>query len=184
MVVLTYIIFWGVIPVICIFFRFRKKISTGFAFAGTFTSFLLGLIIVATLQTKSVNNFVELLNSGKYDVAKHELQQILQNDADDIQKIDTDEIANPDLFIRLKKELEEKYLRIANKLIDENEIEEHLNCENLSVNKAKMAKLEHSMRLLRMAESIGDDQSLAKENLLRRIETGNEIIAGLEKNCN
>ncbi|MDY6967492.1 MAG: hypothetical protein SVR08_02380 [Spirochaetota bacterium] len=184
MIVLTYIFFGGVIPIICIFFLFRKKISVGFSLGGILTSLLLGLIIVATLQTKNTNSFVDLLNSGKYNDAKLVLQQILQNDVDNIQKIDINEIVNPDIFERLKKELEEQYLKIANKLIDENKIEESVNCKSLGVNKAKIAKLKHSMRLLRMAESIGDDQYLAKENLLKKINYGNDIISRLEKNCN
>ena len=121
MLIMSYIIFLIILPVICIFYRFRKRISTGFAFAGIFSSFTLGIIFVGTFQEKPASRIVKFLNENRLNEAKKELQYILQRNPEDVRKIDTRQIESPLIFEKIKSEVREDYLKIVQSIINRDE---------------------------------------------------------------
>ena len=118
MILITRLVFWLILPLVCVYFRIKKKISTGFAFSGVLTSFILGLIFIGTFQEKPVSRFVKLMNQKAYEQAENELRYIIQQNPENIKNIDTSKILNPIKFERMKNKIEKEYLKIVEKYFD------------------------------------------------------------------
>ncbi len=182
MITISQVLFWAILPLICILFRIKKKIKTSFTLFGIFTSLLLGLLFTGTFQKIPLEQVVNFMNENRFEEAKRELKFIIQNKPDDLEKIETGKIINIVAFERMKVKIAEEYLAIANRYINYR-INEKADCNVLYKEKESLTALENSLRLLEMAESIGEEQPQTKKKIMGRIKKGNEIISRIEEKC-
>ena len=182
LIMLSYIIFWAILPSIIIYYRYRKKIKTGFALSGIFAVFLLGLILSASFQERPEKKFVKFMNENSFDEAKQEFRYILQKSHDNLKNIDIRMMRNSAEFERIKKSLSDEYILIAEKCLGDFKIND-TDCNSLFKERAKLDRMNSALRLLRMAESIGKDQSSNKEILKKKIKDGERIIHAVEERC-
>ncbi len=181
-----YFIFFIVIPVISLIYRFRKKISTGFALSGIITSFLLGLLVGGTFLQDPWEELVVYLNRNDLHNARIELKRILQDNPEYLHNITDKQLKDPEVFKEIKRDVEREYLDIAQKYINDNNnftIQGNINCNELPEYETELGKIKNSMRLLNMAEIIGGDQSASKEKLSAVINLREKIISRSKKKC-
>lgn len=185
----VYFIFFIIIPVVCLIFRFRRKISTGFAFSGILTSFLLGLLIGGTFLKDPWEELIVYLNRNDLENAKTEFRRILQDNPEYLSNVKEDRLDHPGRYRNLKRELEQEYLDIVRKYVngDKNFPVQtginNINCNELQAQEKYLAKLKNAMRLLNMAEIIGRDQSALKEKLGRKIDNLEKSILRSKEKC-
>ncbi len=177
------ILFWLTIPVICIFFRIKKKINTGFTISGMFTSFVVGLVLIGTFMGDPSAKLIEYLNQDQLEEAKKEMMYVLQKNPQDIKNIDKTNIVNIEAFNKIKRELNQEYLDIVNKTIASYKIGEKVECKHKQKRMSEFARLENAERLLKMVESIGEEQIQLFEELGKIMKNGKQEISELEKRC-
>ena len=177
------ITFWGIVPVLCIYYRVKKKINTSTTILLVLASFLMGLILIGTFQDEPLDKLIEYLNQDRLEEAKTELKYILQRNPGDIKKIDKTLIINLESFNRIKRELHAEYVEIAEKIIKLYKPIDVAECNVLLERQNEFAKLENAGRLLRMADSIGDEQTQLHENLGKIIKTERPKITRLKEQC-
>lgn len=183
MIHVTYIFFWILLPLASIYFRLKKRISTGFAIGLVLTSFFLGYITANTFEERNEERLVRLINEKKLAEAEDVLRWIVQKNPQDINNIDSAGIQDPLLFKEMKDKLGTRYIAIVTEIMDSHQISESSRCDDIDENRNVMAKLEHARRLLAMAESLGKDRKDREGILRERIEEGKKIITRLEADC-
>ncbi len=177
------IAFWGIAPVLCIYFRIKKKINTSTTILLVLASFLIGLILIGTFQDEPSDMLIEYLNQDMMEEAKTELKYILQRNPGDIKKIDKSLIINLESLNRIKRELHSEYVGIAEKIIKSYKAIDFVECGDLHKTLNEFANLENAGRLLRMADSIGDEPAQLHENLGKIIKNERPKITRLKKQC-
>lgn len=179
----TYIFFWILLPLASIYFRLKKRISTGFAIGLVLTSFFLGYITANTFQERNEERLVRLLNEKKLTEAENVLMWIVQKNPQDINRIDSAGIHDPHLFREMKNKLGTRYIAIATEIMNTHRISKSSRCDDIDEHRNVMAKLEHARRLLAMAGSLGKGRKDLEDILRERIGEGKRTITRLEADC-
>ncbi|GEM_PF-1790430 len=182
MVYAAYLIFWFIIPLLCVYFRIRKKIKTGFALGMVLTSLFLGFITANTFQETIEQRFVRLVNEQKLSEAERVLQWILQKNPRDLQKIEISQILDREAFRKLKKKLADNYMRIIRTTLDSVEPSKN-DCDDIEELRDTVARMKNSLRLLEMAEALGEKDSGMRDAVQAGIERNTEALARLEGKC-
>jgi len=157
-------VFYLLIPFAALFFRYKKKITTGFAAGVILSSFALGLISVATAaRNDPVSAFMKEVNLKNYDEAKRRYKIIIQYGPDYLNKINEADIVDLSFFKKIKEDKAGEYIKIAK------DSYESCSFENDSAKEAGLDKLKHALRLLSMAESIGHPYPELKDKIEKTI---------------
>lgn len=183
MLYVTYIFFWILLPLTSIHFRLKKRIGTGFAIGLILTSFFLGYITANTFKEGNEERLVRLINEKKLAEAEDVLRWIVQKKPQDIKNIDKASIHDPLLFKEMKDKLGTQYIAIVTEIMDSYQISETSRCGEIDENKNVIAKLEHALRLLTMAENLGKDRKDMEGSLKERIGEGKKVLSRLEAGC-
>ncbi|HOO70405.1 MAG TPA: hypothetical protein PK926_01500 [Spirochaetota bacterium] len=176
------ILFILVIPGIALFFRFKKKIKTGFAVGIMLTSFVLGIIASASIQKNPLEEFYYSINNN-FDEAKSDYKIIVQYGPEMLEKIDESRIIYKDKYELLKKELIGEYSEIAQRYANLYTVSDTGNCKDLLTQKYNFQNLENALQLVEYSESIGGKHSELKTSLENKIRKYEPIIAGFEEKC-
>ena len=159
-------IFYILIPVIALFFRIKKKITTGFAVGIALSSFVLGLVSVATaVKTDPVSAFMQEVNLKNYDEAKRNYKIIIQHGSDYLNKINEADIIDLSFFQKIKEDTAGEYIKIAK------DYYESCSFENDSIKEDDLHKLQHALKLLLMSESIGRQDRELKGKIEEKLAT-------------
>ncbi|MCL2025728.1 MAG: hypothetical protein FWG92_02855 [Leptospirales bacterium] len=157
-------VFYIVIPIIAIFFRIKKKITTGFAVGIAFSSFALGLISVATaVKNDPVSAFMQEVNLKNYEEAKRNYKIVVQYGDAYLNKINEADIIDLSFFQKIREETASEYIKIAK------DYYESCSPENDSIKDEDLHKLKHALKLLSMAESIGRPHQELKEKIEKKL---------------
>ena len=163
------IIFYLCIPLTALFFRYRKKITTGFAVGVSLSSLILGLISVATVtRNDPVSVFMKEVNLKNYDEAKRSYKIIVQHGSDYLNKINEADIIDLSFFKKIKEDTAGEYIKIAK------DNYESCSFEDDSDKKAALDKLKHALKLLSMSESIGRPYPELKDKIEKKITDANQ----------
>jgi hypothetical protein len=183
MLYLTYIFFWILLPLTGVYFRLKKRISTGFAIGLVLTSFFLGYITANTFEERNEETLLRLINEEKLVEAEEVLRWIVQKNPQGIKNIDISKIDNPLLFKEMKEKLGNHYIDIVRGMMDSYQISESPLCSKIDEYRNIVTKLEHALRLLDMAGSLGRDSKELRGSLKERMGEGRRIISRLEVDC-
>ena len=183
MIYLSYIVFWIILPLACIYFRLKKNIGTGFAIGMVLTSFLLGFITANTFEERNEDRFVILLNERKMNEAEKVLVWILQKDPDGINRIDKTRIIDPASYRGMKDKLEMRYMGVVTELMKKHRLPDTHDCNRIDEYTKSITKLEHATRILYMAENLGKDRHNLRDQLKERVKKGKAIVSKLEEKC-
>jgi len=157
-------IFYLIIPLTALFFRYKKKITTGFAIGIALSSFALGLISIATaVRNDPVSAFMKEVNLKNYDEAKRSYKIVIQHGVDYLNKINETDIIDLSFFKKIKEDTAAEYIKIAK------DNYESCSFENDSTGEANLDKLKHALKLLSMAESIGQPNPELKDKIEKKI---------------
>jgi len=155
-------IFYLLIPLIAILFRYKKKITTGFAIGLALSSFVLGLISVATVvRNDPITAFMKEVNLKNYDEAKRSYKIVIQHGADYLKKINEADIVDLSFFEKIKEDTAAEYIKIAK--------DNYESCSSDSDRETGLNKLKHALKLLSMSESIGRPDNELKEKIEKKI---------------
>ncbi len=183
MATIVKLIFWVVIPGVIIYFRAKKKFKTGFAIGFVLTSLLLGLLVSASLQTSPFDTFIQHMNSNKYEQAERDLRVILQGNPDDIRLIDESKIINRVKYERMKKKLYDEYVEIAENNLAEIPVKEYEDCKKIVKARKNNAAMDHALRMLHMAESIGPEKKELEEEIIKKRDRLEKILDAMNERC-
>ena len=157
-------VFYLLIPLTALFFRYKKKVTTGFAVGITLSSLILGLISVATtVRSDPVPLFMREVNLKNYDEAKRGYKIIIQHGPDYLNKINEADIIDLSFFEKIKKDTADEYIKIAKDNYESCSFEDDSNRE------AGLDKLKHALKLLSMSENIGYPQPELKSKIEKKI---------------
>lgn len=154
------IIFWGIIPALCLFFRLKKKIRTGFTAGLILFSVMFSFIVMATVQRgragEPVKNFVHELNAGNYDGAAYAYKVLVQAGPEEMEKLDEKDLLDPEMYRKIRTETGTLYRSIAEKYIKA--------AKETVVPEDRTGKLKHARTMLLMAGYTGfPDEALLAE---------------------
>ena len=175
-------VFYFFIPALTIFFRFRKKIKTGFAVGIILTSFILAIFGTASISEDPFISFEKHINNKNHDEAKRSLKIIIQFGPNYVKKINENKIVYKDLYKKIKKELISEYEEIGQRYLNEYNIND-TDCSRLVKNKENLSNLNHGITLINFSESIGGKHAVLKNQLLERVNKGDIIISKLDSQC-
>ena len=181
--ILLKILFFAGLPCLVIYFRYKQKITTGFAVGMVLTSFLLGLISVSSFTPDLHKQLAAEINAKELDKAEHTLRLIVQGGPEEIEKIDDKGFIHPDVYRRLRLKLVNDYLGIAEKHESECSLHQDVSCSELTEQKSKLAKLKHALKLIGFAESIGGTDLNLKKNLSAKVADGEKVLKKLKTKC-
>ncbi len=162
------VIFWGIIPAMCIFFRLKKKIRTGFTAGLILLSVMFSFIVMATVQRERagdpVKNFVQEVNAGNYEGAVYAYRLLIQAGPSAVEKLDEKDLLDPEMYRKIRTETGAMYRSIAEKYIKA--------AEETESSEEKTARLKHAETMLLMAGYTGaaDDSLLKKTEALLAAE--------------
>ncbi|MDR3237158.1 MAG: hypothetical protein LBT84_01510 [Spirochaetia bacterium] len=161
-------VFYLLIPITAIFFRYKKKITTGFALGVSFSSFALGLLSVATVvRADPLAEFMREINhkNMNYEEAKRKYKIIVQGGPNHLEKIKTEDIIDPSVFQKIKEDTASDYKKTAGDI--------YKSCALKDVTEDQLrentAKLKHALKLLEMSESIGIPQNELKNKIEEKL---------------
>ena len=177
------VIFLGIIPFFLVYFRFRKKISTGFAVGAFLASFIVSLIGVASVYTDPFDSFYDSINSNSYEEAKKNYRIIVQYGPDKLSKIDEDKVIYKKHYKRMRKELVTEYENIADRYLHKNDIKEIKDCGKLFDYEKILNNLRHALRLSNYALSLGGKNEELKNIIAKRINEGEKKFSSLRDRC-
>jgi hypothetical protein len=183
MVYAAYFIFWFFIPLICVYFRIRGKIKTGFALGMVITSLFLGFITANTFKEKIEQRFIRLINEQKISEAERVLQWILQKNPRDLQKIEISHIRDRGAFQRMKQKLAHNYMDIVRTTLDSVELPKNIGCDDIEELRDDVARIRNALRLLEMVEALGEKNAGMRVQLQTSIDRKTEAVARLESAC-
>jgi len=182
MVYAAYLIFWFFIPLLCVYFRIRGKIKTGFALGMVVTSLFIGFITANTFEEKMEQRFIRLINEQKISEAERVLQWILQKNPRDLRKIEISRIRDHEAFQRMKQKLAHDYMDIIRTTLNSVKLSKN-DCEDIEELRNDVARMRNSLRLLAMVEALGEKNVGMRDQLQASIDRGREAVARLERKC-
>ena len=184
------IFFWGILPGIVVFFRFKKKINNRFTLGLVIFSFFISFLILSTWQTVKIDpvqNFKKALAQDNFEEAKRAYQTVVQLGPESISKVDkyfSMELSNfGDQYRRVKKACLEDYLRIAKDFFVKYKVQDTKNCLDLIDEENNLGYLKHALKLTDYAFSLGENPVDLKKDLDKKILKGTEIIKQLKEKC-
>lgn len=180
---IAYIIFWILLPATAIFYRYKKRIKTGFAIGAILTSIFIGFLGAHTLEEPAENRFVRLMNEKKYEEAEKAFAWIVQSNPEEVKKYRFNLPGDSDKFKEIKRRLERKYVGIAEKIIDQGRVRNIKTCEGLISGRKKLKELENALRLVQMAETLGSARSGMREQLKRDIKHSKSVLNDSKDIC-
>ena len=181
---LTQAVFYIVIPLAALFFRFKKKISTGFAAGIILSSFMLGLLTVATVvRVDQVDAFMREVNYKNYEEAKRSYKILIQSGPQYLEKIKYDEIIDQAFFERIKKDIASEYEDVARRYYSEYSLAPDADCSAVSSEEEKLNNLKHAYKLLDLSNSIGIRHEDLEKKLADKITESESIHSRLKDRC-
>ena len=177
------ILFWGLLPAVIIYYRYKKKLTTGFAIGSILTCLIFGLVSSATVEEDPVDNFMYAVNMKEYDAAKKAYKIIIQSGPDELKKIPVKDIIDAAFFKKLKSDVITEYREIASRYIKTVEVKRVKKCDNVIAERKELHKLRHGLLLLDYAGSIGTDHDELKKQLTEKIAAAEKVMAENEKLC-
>jgi len=176
-------LFFAVIPAVIIYFRYKKKTSTGFSAGMIITSFLIGIIAYSSVQEDPVEKFIYLLNSNKAIEAKKEYKKIIQSGPKELAKIDERDIIYKDLYKKIRTELVLEYNGIAQRYFDTYQADTDVNCKDIAGLDKRLGSLKHAVKLIEFSESIGRNNNPLKSKLNKKIKSADKKFISLKEEC-
>ena len=178
-------VFWFLIPGAVVYFRYKKKITTGFAAGLIVTSFFLGLFASATVQearTDPVDEFIAEMNDNTGE-AKKALKILVQYGPEYLEKVDETKIIYIDRFKQIKQELIVEYEEIAREYYATYSVDGEVDCGKYITQKNNFGYLLHAMKLIEYSESLGGKHDVFKKNLKEKIDRLRPVIDQYEEQC-
>lgn len=180
---IAYIIFWILLPATVIYYRYRKRIKTGFAIGVIITSVAIGFLGAHSFEEPVEKQFIRLMNEKKYKEAEKVFAWIVQRNHEDVKNINSDLIGDPDKFDKMKRNLEKKYIDIADEIISEGKIRNIKTCDELIIGRRKINRLHHGLRMIQMAESLGFLRNNMRNQLQQNIEQSKIVVEASKDIC-
>jgi len=181
--ILIKFIFIAAIPALAVYFRFKKKIKTGFTAGIILTSLILSVIGSTSVQEDQNMKFINLLNNHKIDEAAKAFRIVIQYGPERVAMIDEKKIVDIELYQKMKNDLAVEYIRIARKQLENFTVTDFTSCTDLVTQKKNLSSLKHGMNLLKYAESIGGFSPEIKAGLEKKISKGDPILSRMDEKC-
>ena len=166
-----------------IFFRIKKKVSTGFALGAIFMSFVISIISVASLYEDPADIFIREINAGNYEESKRLYKIIIQGGPDKLAEVNENKIIYKDNLSRIKRELISEYEEIAERIYKSVSVDEVDDCADMVLQEKNLKKLKHALNLVNYSMSIGSSNQMLHSNLTSRIDNGEKTFADIKKKC-
>jgi len=177
------LVFIVLVPSFIIFFRIKKKVSTGFALGAIFMSFVISIISVASLYEDPADIFIREINAGNYEESKRLYKIIIQGGPDKLAEVNENKIIYKDNLSRIKRELISEYEEIAERIYKSVSVDEVDDCADMVLQEKNLKKLKHALNLVNYSMSIGSSNQMLHSNLTSRIDNGEKTFADIKKKC-
>ena len=177
------VLFWGILPAVIFYYRYKQRLTTGFAIGSVLTCLIFGLVSVATVKEDPIENFMTAVNLKKYEEAKKGYKVLIQGGPELLKKVNEKDIIDGLFFDKIKKDIVAEYYEIAerySRTVTVNKIE---SCDKKLTEEYNMHKLNHALLLLDYARSIGTDYKDLKNILKEKVAVSEKVIAENTKLC-
>ncbi len=181
--ILIKVVFIVIVPVFIVYFRVKKKISTGFAFGAIIMSLVVSLMGVASVYEDPADIFIREMNAGNYEESKRLYKIIIQGGPEKIEEVDENKIIYRENFSRIKSELISEYEKIAERIYNTVSVDEVEDCADIVKQEKNLSDLKHALNLVNYSKSIGGSNETLHENLTSRIENGEKTITDNKEKC-
>jgi len=176
-------LFWGAIPLAVIYYRYKKTISTGFAVGIIISTFLLGLMSVATVKQDPIKVFMNRVNSKNYEESKKAYKIIIQYGPEYLEKIDESQILDLVFYEKIKKDIQDEYFTIASRYLNQFSVASNADCKELVTQQGYLHNLKHAVTLLNYSKNIGKAHDDLEKKLQVKIQDGEKVMAEMEERC-
>ncbi len=177
------VLFWGILPLIIFYFRYKKKLTTGFAIGSVLTCLIFGLLSVATVKEDPVERFMHSVNMKEYDQAKRDYKILIQYGPEYLEKVDESQIIDPVFFQKVKKDVLDEYFKIATRYEKDCRVKKIFHCKDVVTQEKNLHRLKHAETLLKYAGYIGGEDKKLSESLKKKIAVGEELMEKNRETC-
>jgi hypothetical protein len=181
--ILIKVVFIVLVPALIIYFRVKKKISTGFAFGAIIMSLVVSLMGVASIYEDPADLFIKEINAGNYEESKRQYKIIIQGGPEKIAEVDENKIIYRENFSRIKNELIAEYEEIAERIYKTESVEKVEDCADRVTQEKSLSSLKHALNLLNYSRSIGGTNTLLYEKITTAIEKGEKTVEENKGKC-
>ena len=147
------------------------------------STFLLGLMSVATVKQDPIKVFMDRINSRNYEESKKAYKIIIQYGPEYLEKIDESQILDLVFFEKLKKDIQDEYFDISSRYVDQFTVAGDSDCKDLITQQKYLHNLKHAVTLLNYSRSIGKAHEDLEKKLQSKIQDGEKSMAEMEERC-
>ena len=173
-----------VVPAVILYFRIRKKITTGTTLWFVATSILLSLFTFYN-YSNPVDDFEQYMKNGDMKKAKIAMKQIAQmskiNRVKILQKFKSSEHVQK--IESLRVEIISEYNDIVKSYLKKFTINKTIKCTNYKKQKLINIKLHHARTLLTYAKNLGSTNVTLDNKLKSVLKKSDETVKRYEKEC-
>jgi len=177
------VVFWGILPAVIFYYRYKKKFTTGFSIGAVITCLIFGVLSIATVKEDPVTKFMTAVNTKNYEESKKSYKVLIQYGPEYLKKIQRNEIIDLEFHEKLKKDIISEYHGIADRYNRTVAVKKITTCDKYVEEMRKFQKLKHAIVLLNYAGHIGGVFSDLETSLQEKISAAEPVVAENKKLC-
>lgn len=177
------VLFWGILPAVIFYYRYKKKLTTGFSIGAVLTCLIFGVLSIASVKEDPVSEFMTAMNTKNYEESKRNYKVLIQNGPEYLEKIKSNEIIDLEFFEKLQKDVIAEYHGIAESYNRTVTVQKVKTCDKYVKEIRNFQKLKHAILLLKYAGHIGGVFTDLERSLQEKISAAEPVIAENIKLC-
>ena len=177
------VVFWGILPAVIFYYRYKKKFTTGFSIGAVVTCLIFGALSIATVKEDPVKKFMTVVNAKNYEESKNSYKVLIQYGPEYLKKIQGNEIIDIEFHEKLKKDIISEYHDIADRYNRTVTVKKINTCDKYVEEMENFHKLKHAIVLLKYAGYIGGAFSDLEKSLQEKISAAEQVVVENKKLC-